>query len=327
MGRVLTMEETRTETAASSVLSRLFAGGVVLGDGAMGTMLCERGISVDRCLDELNLSQPDMVASVHSKYLQSGADIIETNTFGANAHRLQRFGLQDKMQEINLAGVQVARKAGGKHTCIAGAVGPLGVRLGEISPDGMRSSFAGQIAALVEGGPGVGVDLLLVETMMSLTEAVEAIRAAREMAPDLRLVVTMTVDEAGNCLDGASAETAAARLTEFGVDAVGCNCSFGPESVLRAIQRMRGATHLPLTAMPNAGLPQTINGRSVYCISPEEMAAFALRAIDEGANLIGGCCGTTPEHIKAMWSAVQTRPDLESTFRDGVDFGRLRNEG
>jgi homocysteine S-methyltransferase len=261
----------------------------------MGTMLLARGVSLGECGDELNLSRPETIAGVHAEYLLAGAEIIETNTFGANAFRLERCGLRGRVREINLAGVRVARScvAEGAKACVAGAVGPLGVRV-ELSE--ARSTFAEQMSALAEGG----VDLLMVETMTSLAEAGEAICAAREVAPGLRLVVMMTVGEDGNCLDRAPAEMAAVRLTEWGADAVGCNCSYGPLSVLRAIERMRGATKVPLVAMPNAGLPSLVEGRSVYPVSPEEMARFAGSLVEAGANLVGGCCGTTPEHTRAM---------------------------
>jgi homocysteine S-methyltransferase len=304
-GAGLSAAETTAAVAASGVLQRLFAGGRVLCDGAMGTMLFDRGFSVDGCCDELNLSQTETVAAVHAAYLQAGAEIIESNTFGANAFRLGRLGLQERVREINRAGVRVARECVAKiratGVCVAGSVGPLGVRLDEVGMDEARAAFEEQIRALAEGGPGVGVDLLMVETMMSLAEAGEAIRAARKVAPGLRLVVMMTIGEEGNCLDGGSVETAAARLAELGADAVGCNCSEGPESVLGAIERMRGATRLPLAAMPNAGLPQG----GVYMVSPEEMAGFARRLVNSGASLIGGCCGTTPEHTRAMKAALR----------------------
>jgi homocysteine S-methyltransferase len=262
-------------------------------------MLLERGIRGDACCDELNLSRPEMVEGVHMEYVLAGAEVLETNTFGANAFRLERRGLRGRVREINLAGVRIARACAAAETCVAGAVGPLGVRveLGEAC-----AAFAEQIGALAEGG----VDLLTIETMMSLAEAGEAIRAAREVATRLRLVVMMTVGEDGNCLDGATPEAAAARLTELGADVVGCNCSFGPASVLRAIERMRDATRLPLAAMPNAGLPQEVEGRNRYMVSPEEMAIYARRFVEAGAGLIGGCCGTTPEHTRAMGAALRT---------------------
>jgi homocysteine S-methyltransferase len=292
-------------------VDRLFAGGRVLCDGAMGTMLYGRGIFINRCYDELNLSHPETVASVHAEYLQAGAEVIETNTFGGNAFRLERYGLRDKVREINLAGVRIARKCVAEiaekqavEAFVAGAIGPLGVRLeplGKVGLDEARAAFAEQIAALAEGG----ADLLIVETMTSLAEASEVLRAAREVAPRLRTIVMMTVDEEGNCLDGTSAETAAARLTELGADAVGCNCSAGPATVLGVIERMRGATDLPLAAMPNAGMPRAVDGRNIYMASPEYMASFARRFIQAGASFIGGCCGTTPNHIRAMKSAMR----------------------
>jgi homocysteine S-methyltransferase len=302
--------------AAGSRLEQLFAGErTMLCDGAMGTMLHRRGIPVDLCCDEVNLAQPEMVASIHAEYLEAGAEIVATNTFGANAFRLERHGLRDKGWEINCAGVRIARRSieqAAVEAYVAGAAGPLGGRL-EGRGDLDRATFAEQIGALAEGGPGVGADLLMLETIMSLAEAGEAIRAAREAAPGLRVVAMVTVGEDGNCLDGASPEAAAARLTEWGADAVGCNCSGGPASVLRALERMRGATHLPLAAMPNAGLPRMVEGRAIYAVSPEEMASFARRAIEAGASLIGGCCGTTPEHTRAM----------RSVLRD-VQFGKSR---
>jgi methionine synthase I (cobalamin-dependent) len=266
----------------------------------MGTMLLGHGIEIDRGCDELNLSQPEMVASVHRAYLAAGAQIVETNTFGANAIRLELCGLGDRVREMNLAGVRIARECVAQfagEAYIAGAIGPLGVRVGLAES---RAVFAEQIGAHAEGG----VDLLMVETMTSLAEAGEALRAAREVAPGLRTVVMVTVGDDGDCLDGASVETAAVRLADLGADAVGCNCSTGPASVLGAMERMRAVTRLPLAAMPSAGLPDE---RGAYPVSPEEMAGFARAAIRAGAGLVGGCCGTTPEHIGAMGAALRGR--------------------
>jgi homocysteine S-methyltransferase len=323
--------------AAATAIDSLFAGGRVLSDGAMGTMLYGRGIFINRCFDELNLSQPDIVASVHAEYLQAGAQIIETNTFGANAFRLERYGQRDKVREINLAGVRIARQCVAQiaekqasEAYVAGAIGPLGERLqpqGPISLEQARAAFAEQIAALAEGGPGVGVDLLIMETMTSLVEAGEAIRAAREVAPGLRIVVMMTVDEDGNCLDGATPEIAAERLTKWGADIVGCNCSDGPATVLTVIERMRLATRLPLAAMPNAGLPRAVDGRNIYMASPEYMASFARKFLHAGASLIGGCCGTTPNHIRAMRSAMRALMAQEaSARRDAAGLGAAGHE-
>jgi len=301
---------------------KLFNGAPVLCDGAMGTMLYARGVFINRCYDELNLSQPELVRAIHTEYLQAGAEVIETNTFGANAFRLEHFGLGDKVREINLAGARLARECVNQirekqavEAFVAGAVGPLGVRLeplGKIGLDEARAAFAEQIAALVEGGPGVGVDLLSIETMTSLVEAEQAVIAARAVAPDLPVIVLVTVDEEGNCLDGASAETAAQRLTATGADAIGCNCSAGPATVLSVIERMRPVTTLPLVAMPNAGIPRAVEGRTIYLTSPEYMASFTRKLVKAGATLVGGCCGTTPSYTRAMKSALRAMDAMET---------------
>ncbi len=288
----------------------------------MGTMLYARGVFINRCYDELNLSQPELVREVHAEYLQAGAEVIETNTFGANAFRLEHFGLRDKVREINLAGVRLAREAVNQirekqasEAFVAGAIGPLGVRLeplGKVGLDEARAAFAEQIAALVEGGPGVGADLLSIETMTSLTEAEQAVAAAREVAPGVPVIVMVTVDEEGNCLDGASAETAAKRLTATGADAIGCNCSSGPATVLSVIERMRPHTSLPLAAMPNAGIPRAVEGRTIYLTSPEYMASFTRKLVKAGAALVGGCCGTTPSYTRAMRSALRAMDAMET---------------
>ena len=293
----------------------LFSGKAVLCDGAMGTMLYSRGVFINRCYDELNLSQPDLVRTVHMEYLQAGSEIIETNTFGANAVRLERFGLQAKTREINLAGVQLARESvrqiaekQSAEAYVAGAIGPLGVRLaphGKLPREEARAAFQEQIRALAEGGPGVGADLLIAETIASLDEAEEVIAAAKADAPNLPLIVLLTVDEAGQCLDGETAETAAERMQAWGADAIGCNCSSGPAIVLSVIERMRKVVSLPLAAMPNAGVPRSVDGRSIYMTSPEYMASFARKFLKAGASFVGGCCGTTPSHIRAMRGALR----------------------
>jgi methionine synthase I (cobalamin-dependent)/5,10-methylenetetrahydrofolate reductase len=298
-------------------LTEIFGTRTVLCDGAMGTSLYARGIFINRCYDELNLSQPELVRTVHEEYLQAGAEIIETNTFGANALRLQRYGLADKVIEINRAGVEIARKAvsqrgdkqGGK-VWVAGAVGPLGARLeplGKIGLDEAQAAFAEQIRGLAEGG----VDLLLIETVSALNEAEQAILAAKSAAPSLPILVMVTVDEDANCLDGSSPETAAARLTEWGADAIGCNCSVGPATVLTAIERMAAVTSLPLVAMPNAGMPRAVEGRNIYLCSPEYMASFARKLVKAGVQFIGGCCGTTPAHIRSMKSSLRAMDAME----------------
>ena len=292
-------------------LNDIFGERPVLCDGAMGTVLYARGVFIHRCYDELNLSDPALILAIHQEYLQSGAEILETNTFGANRFRLARHGLGEKVAEINAAGVGLAKQAAAHlkekqagDAWVAGSVGPLGVRLeplGKTGLDEARAAFVEQIAAL----SAAGVDLLMIETMPALNEAREALLAAKEAAPDLPVFAMVTVDEDGNCLDGASPASAATLLTEWGADAIGCNCSTGPATVLTAIEAMRAATSLPLVAMPNAGMPRAVEGRNIYLCSPEYMASFARKAIKAGAQFVGGCCGTTPNHIRAMKSAIR----------------------
>jgi homocysteine S-methyltransferase len=294
-----------------SRFAEIFSDRAVLADGAMGTVLEARGVFMNRSYDELNLSDPNLIVAVHEEYLLAGAEVLETNTFGANRFRLSRHGLGAKVEEINAAGVRLARAAverlkekQGGEAWVAGAVGPLGVRLeplGKTGLDEARAAFAEQIAVLKKSG----VDLLIVETMPALNEAREALEAAKAVAPDLPVLVMVTVDDEGECLDGSSAAQAAAWLTEWGADAVGVNCSTGPATVLTAIEEMRAATNLPLCAMPNAGMPRAVDGRNIYLCSPEYMASFARKAIAAGAQMVGGCCGTTPNHIRAMRQAVR----------------------
>ncbi len=277
----------------------------VLCDGAMGTLLYAKGIFINRCYDELNLSQPELIRGVHHDYLQAGAEIIETNTFGANSFRLARHSLVDRVRDINLAGAQLAREAAkGFDVWIAGSMGPLGVRiepLGKTSFAEARAAFREQAAALVEGG----VDLLMLETFGYLEELHQAVLACRDVNPKIPLVAQVTIDEDGNCLDGSDPETFAARLTEWNVDVLGINCSVGPVAMLEAIERVRAVTSLPLAAQPNAGMPRSVEGRNIYLCSPEYMANYTSNFVAAGVRLIGGCCGTTPDHIRAMKSILR----------------------
>jgi homocysteine S-methyltransferase len=277
----------------------------VLCDGAMGTLLYSKGIFINRCYDELNLSQPELIRAIHHEYLQSGAEVIETNTFGANAFRLARHGMADKVHDINLAGAKVAREAAKSFDLwVAGSVGPLGVRiepLGKTSFEEARAAFRDQIAALVEGG----VDLLILETFGYVEEIHQAILAARDVNPNIPVVAQVTIDEEGNCLDGSTPETFTPRLEAWGADVIGCNCSVGPVDMLDSIERMRALTSLPLSAQPNAGIPRSVEGRNIYLCSPEYMASYARKFVTAGVRLVGGCCGTTPDHIRVMKSALR----------------------
>jgi len=307
-----------------TTLKDIFADRPVLCDGAMGTVLYGRGVFINRCYDELNLSDPALILAIHEEYLQSGAEILETNTFGANRFRLGHHGLASRTAEINEAGVRIARQAA-EHlkekqagdAWVAGSVGPLGVHLEPLGKTGLeeaRAAFAEQIAALA----GAGADMIMIETMTALNEAREALLAAKETAPHLPVFVMVTVDDDGNCLDGASPAQAAALLTEWGADVIGVNCSTGPATVLTAIEAMRSETSLPLVAMPNAGMPRAVEGRNIYLCSPEYMASFARKAIKAGAQYVGGCCGTTPNHIRAMKSAIRAI-DAQTRTSSGVE--------
>jgi homocysteine S-methyltransferase len=281
----------------------------------MGTLLYSKGIFINRCYDELNLSQPDLISGIHQDYLHAGAEVIETNTFGGNSFRLARHGCADKVRDVNLAGARIAREAAKSfQALVAGAVGPLGVRiepLGKIAREEARDSFREQIAALVEGG----VDLLILETFGSLDELHQAIIAAREVNADIPVVAQVTIDEDGSCLDGSTPEVFGPRLTEWGADVVGINCSVGPVAMLEAIERLRQTTTAPLSAMPNAGMPRNVEGRNIYLCSPEYMASYARKFVAAGVRFVGGCCGTTPEHIRVMKSAIRVSGAKGATAR------------
>jgi homocysteine S-methyltransferase len=277
----------------------------VLCDGATGTLLYAKGIFISRCYDELNRSQPELIKGIHHEYLQAGAEIIETNTFGANSFRLARHGLENQVREINLAGARLAKEAAKSFDgLVAGSVGPLGVRiepLGKTSFEEARNAFREQIAALVEGG----VDLLILETFGYIEELHQVILAARDVEPRIPVVAQVTIDEDGNCLDGSTPQTFTPKIESWGADVLGCNCSVGPVAMLEVIERVRALTSLPLSAQPNAGVPRSVEGRNIYLCSPEYMASYARKFVAAGVRLVGGCCGTTPDHIRAMKSALR----------------------
>ena len=295
----------------------------VLCDGAMGTLLYAKGIFINRSYDELNLSQPDLIRGIHHDYLQAGADIIETNTFGANSFRLARHSLADKVRDINRAGARLAREAAKSFDVwVAGSVGPLGTRiepLGKTSYQEARDAFREQIQALLDGG----VDLLILETFGYLEEIHQAILAAREVAPSLPLIAQVTIDEDSNCLDGSDPETFAPKLADWGADVIGCNCSVGPVAMLDAIERVRAVSSLPLAAQPNAGIPRSVEGRNIYLCSPEYMASYARKFVAAGVRVVGGCCGTTPDHIRTMKSALRVGEARGKTTSAHVSGGPL----
>ena len=290
---------------AEDLLARLKKS-PVLCDGAMGTLLYSKGIFINRCYDELNLSQPDLIGRIHHEYLQAGAEIIETNTFGANSFRLARHSLADHVHEINLQGARIAHTAAKSFDAwVAGSVGPLGIRiepLGKTAFEEARESFRQQIAALVEGG----IDLVILETFGYVEELHQALLAARDVNPKMPAVAQVTIDEDGNCLDGSTPENFAPKLADWGADVIGCNCSVGPVAMLDAIERVRAVVNsIPLSAQPNAGMPRSVEGRNIYLCSPEYMASYARKFVAAGVRLVGGCCGTTPDHIRVMKSALR----------------------
>jgi homocysteine S-methyltransferase len=284
---------------------------VLVCDGAMGTLLYSKGVFINRCFESLNLTDPELVTSVHAEYVRAGADIIETNTFGANRIKLRAFGLSEKVAAINLEGARIARRAALRRgtsqpddrTYVAGAIGPLGVRVepwGKTGIDEAEQYFVEQAAALVEGG----VDLFILETFRDLNEIGAAIAAVRRVCA-LPIVAQMTTEEDGNSLDGTPPEQFAPVLLARGAAVVGVNCSVGPAPMLESIERLAAVTDARLSAQPNAGKPRDIEGRNIYLCSPEYMASYARRFIASGVRLVGGCCGTTPEHIRQICAAAR----------------------
>src|SRR5256886_11195218 len=272
-------------------------------DGAMGTMLYAKGVYINRCYDELNLSNPDLVREVHAEYVRAGAEIVETNTFGATAHNLNQYGLAGSLHEINVAAARLARAGAGDKAHVAGAIGPLGLRIepyGPTSYDEAKDLFKAQAEGLLEGG----VDLFIVETFSDLSEIRQAIRAVREIS-DLPIIAQMTIMIDGNTTYGTTVEHSTARLDEWGADVIGLNCGVGPAIILNALDKMRGVTRKKLSAQPNAGLPRDVQGRQFYMCSPEYMSKFAKRFIQNGAKFIVGCAGTTASHIKLISDAVR----------------------
>ncbi len=263
-------------------------------------MLYGRGVFLNRCYDELNLSSPQLVLETHEQYVRAGAEILETNTFGANRARLAAFGMAEKLADINTAGVRLARQAAGDSAFVAGAMGPLGIRIEPLGPTSLaeaRAMFREQAEALI----AAGVDLIVLETFSNLSELHEAVLAVREAAgPELVIIAQLTVDDDGNLADGTQVETYTRALDSWPVDVIGLNCSTGPKLLLETIERMMAFSQKPFSAMPNAGLPVRIEGRNLYLSSPEYIAQYARRFLWAGVRIVGGCCGTTPEHIKLI---------------------------
>ena len=282
-------------------------------DGAMGTMLYQNGVFINRCYDEINLKQPELVARIHEQYVAAGAELVETNTFGANPVKLAEYGLEAQTHEINYVAARLAREAVRGRALVGGAIGPLGIRIEPYGPTSLaeaRAFFRQQVDGLVDGG----VDFIIPETFADPSEIHEALGAVRD-ACELPVIAQMTINEQGTTVYGTSAALCAQKLDEWGADVIGLNCSVGPHAMLAAIEAMAAVTSRKLSAQPNAGLPREIHGRKMYMASPEYMAKYAQRLIRTGARFVGGCCGTTPAHIRLIADAVHALAPRRPTAR------------
>ncbi len=279
-------------------------GAVHVADGAMGTMLYQKGVFLNVCFDELVVRQPDLVADVHAAYAAAGAEVIETNTFGANPLKLAQYGLSDETEALNSAAARLARRAAGPGVVVVGAIGPLGVRVepfGELSLLEAEAAFGRQVDGLLAGG----VDGFCLETFSDTTELEAALRAVRSRS-DLAVMAQMTVGPDGATAYGTTPESFGPALEAAGADVIGVNCSIGPQVVLEVIERLARVVRTPLSAQPNAGLPRDVGDRQMYMASPEYVAEYGRRMVEAGARFVGGCCGTTPEHIKAIRGFIRS---------------------
>lgn len=288
-----------------SILQVIKEGRPVLFDGAMGTELYKRGVFINRCFEEANLAAPELVLSVHRDYRDAGAEVLTTNSWGAGRYKLARHNLQDRVQEINKQAASLARQVAQDSLYVAGSVGPLGPRLepvGALSEHDALDAFREQMEALIGGG----VDFILLETFGDAAEAAQAVRAARSIATSVPVFASMTIDMSGNPLFGLTLEEAMDRLIEAGADVIGLNCSVGPQPMLRAAKRMHShRSDIPLLIEPNAGMPRQIEGRMMYMSTPEYFATYTKYYLQEGVRFVGGCCGTTPDHIRSMARTVR----------------------
>ncbi len=299
----------------------------MLFDGALGTMLYQKGVYINQCYEALNVSAPAMVTDIHNAYARAGCDVLETNTFGANGYKLKKFGLEAQLEAINQSAVKLAREVVGDKGMVAGAVGPLGAYLkplGPIAPEEAAEFFQEQIRALLGGG----VDLLVFETFSDIKELNTAVDQARALT-DLPIIVQATFNEKGETAIGTKVETFVREAACWDVDVIGFNCSTGPSDMLTWLEQAVRLTSKPISCQPNAGTPRTVDGRNFYMANAEYMAEYAKRFIQTGAHVIGGCCGTTPEHIKAMRSAIRALfPARPNTVLDvcGVEEALLEEK-
>lgn len=279
--------------------------GILLCDGGMGTMLYAKGIYLQTCFDVLNISQPELIREIHREYIAAGAELIETNTFGANRFKLKKHGLADKVAVINASAATLARQEAGSDILVAGAMGPLGLKIEPWGPTSIEEAvdaFSEQAEALA----GAGVDLFILETFADINEIRQALKAVARAAPEHPVIALMTIGEDGNSLYGTTPEVFGGKLADWGADAVGVNCSVGPAAMLACVERMsRVFGMMPLCAMPNAGVPREVDGRNIYLCSPDYLGEYTKLFIQNGVRIVGGCCGTTPAHTRAMKRAVR----------------------
>ncbi len=293
-------------------------GRVHVFDGAMGTMLYARGVFVNVCFDELADRQPQLIRDIHREYVRAGAELIETNTFGANPRRLAQYGLAADTERLNAAAAAVAREAAGDRAAVIGAIGPLGIRIepfGETSREEATEDFRRQVRGLLDGG----VDGFVLETFTDLDEIRAALAAVRSLS-DLPVICQMTIGDDGRTPYGTDPAVFGPALAEAGADVVGVNCSVGPQGVLEAVEKLAASVSIPISAQPNAGLPREVSGRKMYMASPEYMASYARRMVEAGARFVGGCCGTTPEHIHEIVGFVQSvRPRAHEAVAESAE--------
>jgi len=276
---------------------------LVAFDGAMGTALYSKGIYINQLYEDQNLSNPGLVKQIHKEFISMGAMVIETNTFGANRFKLTPHGMADKIGQINTQGARLAKEAAENSAFVAGAIGPLGIRIepwGKTSVEEAESAFSEQAKYLLEGG----VDLIILETFFDLNEIHQAIKAVKKLT-DKPIIASMTINEDGNALYGTSPDVFAPKLEEWGADIIGLNCSVGPKAMYDALERIRVFARKPLIVQPSAGMPKVIDGRMIYLCNPEYFGEYAKRFIQLGVRIVGGCCGTTPEHIRWVRNAIK----------------------
>ncbi|MCB0804485.1 MAG: bifunctional homocysteine S-methyltransferase/methylenetetrahydrofolate reductase [Bacteroidales bacterium] len=277
---------------------------LVLFDGAMGTELYNKGVFINSCYDELNITRPQLIRELHEAYVEAGADVIETNTFGANRFKLQKHGLEDKLYDINFKGAEIAREAAGEDVYVAGSIGPLNERLepwGPLSEEEAREVFKEQAKPLVDGG----VDMIILETFADLHLIQQAILVIKENF-DIPIIAQMTIGNDGNSLFGTPPEMFASRLQQWGADIIGVNCSVGPKPMLDALEKMNEVVDIPISIMPNAGTPVNVEGRNIYLSTADYFAEYTRRFIQAGASVIGGCCGTTPDFTREMRKSIRS---------------------